>query len=155
MVNLQRSLVASPVEGGVDFYLSKGYEMNSENGYIKSTTIWFSDLEDLVTPTAAQAIAAWDRLELPHEEHECDVTIRAWITKRRQVYYTLTLDYDCDTEVFVAEGYSIPVRSDDGVDWSEQAENGMWTEISSLVGEDAADRLTGIDLVRWVRVASR
>lgn len=129
--------------------------MGSENGYIKSTTVWFTDLEDLVTPLAAHAVAAWDRLELPHEEHECEVTIRAWMTQRRQVYYTLTLDYDCDTEVFVAEGYSIPVRSDDGVDWSERAENGMWTDIASMVGEDASDRLTGTDLVRWMRAMSR
>lgn len=129
--------------------------MNSENGYTKSTSVWFTDLEDLVTPLATQAVASWDRLELPHEEHECEVTIRAWMTKRRQVYYTLTLDYDCDTEVFVAEGYSVPVRSDDGIDWSEYAENGVWTEVSALVGEDAADRLTGLDLVRWMREASR
>lgn len=129
--------------------------MNSENGYTKSTTIWFTDLEDLVTPMAAHAVAAWDRLELPHEEHECEVTIRAWMTNRRQAYYTLTLDYDCDTEVFVAEGYSIPVRSDDGSDWSERAEDGVWTAVSSLVGEDAADRLTGAALVRWMRGTSR
>lgn len=129
--------------------------MGNETIYTKSTSIWFTDLEDLVTPLATQAIASWDRLELPHEEHECEVTIRAWMTKRRQVCYTLTLGYDCDTEVFVAEGYSIPVRSDDGIDWSERAENGMWTDISSLVGEEAADNLTGIDLVRWMRVVSR
>ena len=129
--------------------------MNSENGYTKSTTIWFTDLEDLVTPMAAHAVAAWDRLELPHEEHECEVTIRAWMTNRRQAYYTLTLDYDCDTEVFVAEGYSIPVRSDDGSDWSERAEDGVWTAVSSLVGEDAADRLTCAALVRWMRGTSR
>ena len=77
------------------------------------------------------------------------------MTQRRQVYYTLTLDYDCDTEVFVAEGYSIPVRSDDGLDWSEVAENGIWTSVASMVGEDAADRVTGSDLVRWMREASR
>lgn len=129
--------------------------MGSENGYVKSTTVWFTDLEDLVTPLAVHAVAAWDRLELPHEEHECEVTIRAWMTRRRQVYYTLTLDYDCDTEVFVAEGYSIPVRSADGVDWSERAENGVWTDITSMVGEDAADLLTGTDLVRWMRAMSR
>lgn len=129
--------------------------MNIENSYTKSTTVWYTDIEDLVTPLASQACAAWDRMELPQEEHECEVTIRAWMTKRRQVYYTLTLDYDCDTEVFAAEGYSIPVRSDDGIDWSERAENGMWTEVSSLVGEDAADRLTGVGLVRWMRTESR
>lgn len=129
--------------------------MNSENGYIKSTAVWFSDIEDIVTPLAAHVTAAWDRLELPHEEHECEVTIRAWMTNRRQVYYTMTLDYDCDTEVFVAEGYSIPVRSSDGIDWSERAENGVWTDIASMVGEDAADSLTGTDLVRWMRAMSR
>lgn len=129
--------------------------MGSGDRYTKSTTIWFTDLEDLVTPLATHAVASWDRLELPHEEHECEVTVRAWMTRRRQTYYTVTLDYDCDTEVFVAEGYSIPVRSDDGVDWSELAENGMWTDIASMIGEDAADRLTGMDLVRWMRAMSR
>lgn len=129
--------------------------MGSENGYIKSTTVWFTDLEDLVSSLAVHAVAAWDRLELPHEEHECEVTIRAWMTRRRQVYYTLTLDYDCDTEVFVAEGYSIPVRSDDGIDWSECAESGVWTNVASMIGEDAADLLTGTELVRWMRAMSR
>lgn len=129
--------------------------MSYEKGYTKSTTIWFTDLEDLVSPLAVHAVAAWDRLELPHEEHECAVTIRAWMTQLRQVYYTLTLDYDCDTEVFVAEGYSIPVRSYDGIDWSERAENGVWTDVASMVGEDAADRLTGSDLIRWMRAMSR
>lgn len=129
--------------------------MDIKSGYAKSTTVWFTDLEDLVTPLATQAVASWDRMELPHEEHECKATIRAWMTQRRQVYYTLTLDYDCATEVFVAEGYSIPVRSDDGADWSEYAENGVWTNIASMVGEDAADLLTGSDLVHWMRVMSR
>ena len=129
--------------------------MIDKNEYIKSTTVWFTDLEDLVSSLAVHAVAAWDRLELPHEEHECKVTIRARMTQHRQVYYTLTLDYDDDTEVFVAEGYSIPVRSDDGIDWSECAENGVWTNVASMVGEDAADWLTGSELVRWMRETSR
>lgn len=129
--------------------------MSYEEGYVKSTNVWFTDLEDLVSPLAIQAVAAWDRLELPHEEHVCKVTIRARMTQRLQVYYTLTLDYDDDTEVFVAEGYSIPVRSADGIDWSERAEDGMWTNVADMVGEDDADFLTGADLVRWMRVMSR
>ena len=129
--------------------------MSYEKEYVKSTTVWFTDLEDLVSPLAIHAVAAWDRLELPHKEHVCKVTIRAWMTQRRQVYYTLTLDYDDDTEVFVAEGYSIPVRSDDGIDWSERAENGVWTTVADMVGEDDADFLTGSDLIQWMRVVSR
>ena len=128
--------------------------MSCENGYVKSTKIWFTDLDDLVSPLAVHAVAAWDRLELPHEEHECEVTVRAWMSVNLQAYYTVTLSYDDDTDVFVAEGYSITVRSADGVDWSECAENGVWTSVASMVGEDAADRLTGMDLVRWMRAMS-
>ena len=104
---------------------------------------------------ATHAIAAWDRLELPHEEHECEATIRAWMSVNLQVYYTVTLSYDEGTDVFAVEGYSIPVRSADGIDWSELAENGVWTSVASMIGEDAADRLTGMDLIRWMRAMSR
>ena len=129
--------------------------MNSEKEYRKSTKVWFTDIEDLVSSLATHAVAAWDRLELPHEEHECEVTVRAWMSVNLQAYYTVTLSYDEDTDVFVAEGYSIPVRSADGVDWSECAENGVWTSVASMVGEDAADRLTGSGLVKWMRGTSR
>jgi hypothetical protein len=129
--------------------------MSCENGYVKSTKIWFTDLDDLVSPLAVHAVAAWDRLELPHEEHECEVTVRAWMSVNLQAYYTVTISYDEDTIVFVAEGYSIPVRSANGIDWSECAENGVWTSVASMVGEDPADRLTGADLIRWMRAMSR
>jgi hypothetical protein len=129
--------------------------MHRENEYVKSTKVWFTDLEDLVSSLAIHAVAAWDRLELPHEEHECEVTIRAWMSVNLQAYYTVTLSYDEGTDVFAVEGYSIPVRSADGIDWSECAENGVWTSVASMIGEDAADRLTGMDLIRWMRTMSR
>ena len=77
------------------------------------------------------------------------------MTSKLQAYYTITLDYDDETEVFTAEGYSIPVRSADGTDWSAEAASGVWTAVAGMVGEDAADSLAGFELERWMRAVSR
>ena len=129
--------------------------MYTDNGYAKSTSVCYEVIDDLTTCLASHATSAWAFLGLPEEDHDCQVTLRAWMTAKKQAYYTITLDYDEDTEVFVAEGYSVPVRSMDGTDWSERAESGVWTAVADMVGEDAADRLTGADLVRWMRRTSR
>ena len=129
--------------------------MGTDNGYVKSVKVCYWVIDDLTTCLASHATSAWARLGRPQECYDCQVTLRAWMTARKQAYYTITLDYDEDTEVFVAEGYSVPVRSVDGTDWSEAAESGVWTAVADMVGEDAADLLTGADLVRWMRVTSR
>lgn len=126
-----------------------------DNGYVKSAKVCYGVVDDLTTCLAANASAAWRRLGLPEECHECTVTLRAWMAVNLQAYYTVTLDYDEETEVFIVEGYSVPVRSGDGTDWAESAESGIWTTVADMVGEDAADALTGGDLVRWMRVTSR
>lgn len=125
------------------------------DGYVKSTEVCFDEVDDLVTPLAAGVSSAWRRLGLPEGPHDCKVTLEAWMTVTRQVYYTISLYYDDSTPVFTAEGYSYPVRDADMCDWSEVAENGVWTAVADMVGEDAADRLTGSDLVRWMRTRSR
>lgn len=129
--------------------------MDMDNGYVKSAKVCYGVIDDLTTCFASHAASAWARLGLPEEDHDCKVTLRAWMTAKKQAYYTITLDYDEETEVFAAEGYSVPVRSMDGTDWSETAESGVWTAVAAMVGEDAADLLTGADLVRWMRVTSR
>lgn len=129
--------------------------MDTDYGYSKSTKVCYGVIDDLTTCLASNAASAWARLGLPEECHDCTVTLRAWMACSKQVYYTITLDYDEETTVFVAEGYSVPVRSADGTDWAESAESGVWTAVADMVGEDAADMLTGGDLVRWMRAMSR
>lgn len=127
--------------------------MCTNNGYVKSVKVCYETIDELTTCLASSASLAWKSRGLPDGCHDCLVTLCARMTTRKQAYYTITLDYD--TEVFTAEGYSIPVRSADGTDWSEEAESGVWTAVASMVGEDAADLLTGADLVRWMRAVSR
>ena len=129
--------------------------MNTDNGYVKSAKVCYGVIDDLTTCLASHVSSAWARLGLPEEYHDCQVTLRAWMTAKRQAYYTITLDYDEETEVFVAEGYSVPVRSADGTDWSEAAESGVWTSVADMVGEDTADLLAGSGLSRWMRAVSR
>lgn len=125
------------------------------NSYIKSSSVCAEEIFDLVTPMANSAAAALRKAGLVKVDRDLTVTLQAWMTIRRQVYYIITIECDRETEIFSAEGYSIPVRDADMVDWAEAAENGMWTTVASIVGEDTADRVTGIDLVRWMRAESR
>lgn len=129
--------------------------MIPDNGYMKRAKVCYGVVNDLTTCLASHASSAWAQLGLPEECHDCTVTLMAWMTSKKQAYYIITLDYDEKTEVFTAEGYSIPARSADGTDWAEAAESGVWTAVADMVGEDAADMLTGADLVRWMRGMSR
>lgn len=125
------------------------------NYYLKSTPVCMEEICDLVTPMANSAAAAFRKMSIAEDGKDFAVTLQAWMTIRRQVYYIITIECDGETDVFSAEGYSIPVRDADMVDWSEEAENGVWTAVAGMVGEDAADKVTGVDFVRWMRAASR
>lgn len=108
--------------------------------YESSSTYSWWDIEDGVSPLAAQAVGRWEACGFPKDATENPVVLRVWVTSEEETVYTITLTRG-GLEVYTAEGKikisGVPLRVA-----ASAVESTIFESAEDLVGKSTADNLT-------------
>lgn len=115
--------------------------------YRNSTTYTWWDIEDCVGSLAAQAVDRWESLGLPKDAAETPVVLRAEVTSKAEIVYTITL-FHGDIEVYTAEG-EIKISGVPQHIAVMAVEGTIFENAAGIVGESAANRLVE-GLLSWL-----
>lgn len=115
--------------------------------YENSTTYTWWDIEDCVGSLAVQAVARWETLGLPKDAVGAPAVLRAEVTNKAEIAYTITL-FHGGVEVYTAEGgikiVGVPQHIAAGA-----VESTIFESSAELVDESVAKKLVE-GLLSWL-----